>query len=271
MNYDKWDKMDLCGDDEEVGADVATEVNRLKAQADSIFEANENSARSMPVSYKECIGLYEQIIQMVSAYTTHLDLSIRCHLNLACCFIRESEWLLAIKHGRTAHKLCTEEHWNEKLRARYFELHALCNYFHNLDHAGRLSHHAQLIEAEQHVADMKKTLQFHAGLVSPEHLSDYEEVFHQLAQCVAKIDKDSEGLAESHFEKAQQLQRMHQDREVRDLKICLFSDLGRKALTPHAVILPILVVYIYNLCLGGDRACTVRSTDPSVANCGASK
>ena len=214
MNYDKWDKMDLSGEDEEVGADVATEVNRLKAKADAIFEANENSGRSMPVSYKECIGIYEQITQMVSAYATHLDLSIRCHLNLACCFIRESEWLLAIQHGRTAQKLCTEENWNEKFRALYFELHALCNYFHNLDHAGRLSHHSKLIEADKHATEMKRTLQFHAGFVTPEHLCDYEEVFYQLAQCLAKVEKDNEGMAESHFEKAQQQQRMHQDQEV---------------------------------------------------------
>lgn len=216
MNYDKWSKLDADGEEEEESVDVGAEIEKLKANADGLFEANESKA-GLTVSYKECTGLYQQVIRLIDEKKEHTELSIRCQLNLACCFIRESEWQLAIKHGQQAFQLCTEERWNEQLRARYFELHSLCKLASQTEQASRTSLHAQLVLAEKHATDMKKSLQFHVALVSPEHLADYERVLQQLEECVARADRDVEASAESHFEKALQHQRGGSDLKVTDL------------------------------------------------------
>lgn len=203
----------MDGEDEEESVDVGAEIGRLKSNADGMFEANE-SMGGLVVSYKECIGLYQRVLHLIDERKEYLKLTLRCHLNLACCFIRESEWQLAIKHGQLAFQLCSEELWNEGLRACYFQLHSLCQLTLQTEQAGRMHLHAQLARAEKTATDMKKTLHFHAALVSPEHIADYERVFRQLEECVAKVDRDVEAVAESHFDKALQHQRAGDDLKV---------------------------------------------------------
>jgi len=213
MNYDKWSKLDADGEEEEDSVDAGTEIERLKVNADSLFEANESKGGSM-VSYQECIGMYQTVLHLIDEKKEFLEVSVKCQLNLACCFIREFEWQLAIKHAQLAFQLCTEENWNEKLRARYFEFHALCQLTLQTKQASRAGLHAQLVQAEKKAADMKRSLQFHAALISPEHAADYERVFQQVEECVARVDRDVEAVVESHYEKALQHQRGGSDLKV---------------------------------------------------------
>ena len=214
MNYDKWSKIDGENEEDESPEEIDSELNRLKNNADRLFEANETNAGAMTVSYKDCISLYLRVIKLTEGLAEHKELCIRCHLNLACCFIRESEWVLAMQHGQQADCLCSAEDWNQKLRAKYFEIYALCTMVSHMEHAARLAYHTQLSEAERDVKTMTQALELHASFISEEHLGDYEEVFRQLRGVIARVDRDIESTAESHFEKALQHQRNRSDIKV---------------------------------------------------------
>lgn len=214
MNYDKWNKIDGQSDDEEEVADSCSDVLRLKSSADALFEANECNNSAMPVSYSECISMYQNVVGFASDQSLDAELIIKCHLNLACCFIRKSEWLPATQHAELAHQLCSDEQWNEQLRARYFEVYALCKLVSHVDVADRMNFYEQLIRAERNVTVAKRSIQLHAGFISTQHMSDYDHVFAQLDRCLRWLDTDIETVADSHLEKALQYQRTHCDLKV---------------------------------------------------------